>query len=90
MLVMAVGLFRLCQWAGAHWTGMPGAVRFVSSASFCVYLVHPFFQALAKPAFFLTLPVYCAVPAQAALLLALSLGAYWVLRRIPVVNRWLI
>ena len=32
----------------------------------------------------------CAVPAQAALLLALSLGAYWVLRRIPVVNRWLI
>ena len=90
VLVMAVGLFRLCQWAGAHWTGMPGAVRFVSSASFCVYLIHPYFQALAKPAFFLTLPVYCAVPAQAALLLALSLGAYWVLRRIPVVNRWLI
>ncbi len=26
----------------------------------------------------------------AALLLALSLGAYWVLRRVPVVNRWLI
>lgn len=90
VLVMAVGVFRLCQWAGERRREMPGAVRFISQASFCVYLVHPFFQALARPAFFLTLPVYFAVPLQAALLLVLSLGAYWVLRRIPVVNRWLI
>lgn len=89
VLVMAVGLFRFCQWAGERWE-MPGIVRFVSSASFCIYLVHPFFQALAKPAFFLTLPVYFAVPAQALLLLVLSGAAYCVLKRIPVVNRWLI
>ena len=89
VLVMAVGIFRFCQWAGERWE-MPGIVRFVSSASFCIYLVHPFFQALAKPAFFLTLPVYFAVPAQALLLLVLSGAAYCVLKRIPVVNRWLI
>lgn len=89
-LLMAIGIFRFCQWAGDRRRELPGAVRFVSQASFCVYLVHPFFQALAKPAFFLTLPVYFAVPAQAALLLVLSLGAYWVLRRVPVVSRWLI
>lgn len=89
-LMMAAGIFRLCQWAGEHWRTMPGAVRFLSSASFCIYLIHPFFQALAKPSFFLSLPVYYAVPAQAALLLVLSGAAYCVLRRIPVVNRWLI
>lgn len=90
VLVMAAGLFRFCQWAGTHWTNLPRLVGFISSASFCIYLVHPFFQALAKPSFFLTLPVYFAVPAQAGLLLVLSGAAYCILRRIPVVNRWLI
>ena len=90
ILVMAVGVFRLSQWWGLRWGETPKAVRFLSAASFCVYLVHPFFQALAVPSLFLALPVWLAVPAQAAVLLSLSLAAYWVLRRLPVVGRWLI
>lgn len=90
VLVMAAGVFRLCQWADGRWTRLPRAVGFLSAASFCVYLVHPFFQYLAAPERFLALPVYWSVPLQAAALLALSLLAYLVLRRTPVVNRWLI
>ena len=63
---------------------------FLSAASFCVYLVHPFFQYLAVPDRFLALPVYWSVPLQAALLLGLSLLTYLGLRRVPVVSRWLI
>jgi len=90
ILVMAVGIFRLCQWRSAQWAEIPQPVRFLSSASFCVYLVHPFFQSIAFPSRFLAMPVWLAVPAQAAVLLALSLAAYWVLRRLPVVGKWLI
>lgn len=90
VLVMAVSVFRLGQWVGGHWSQPPRAVRFLSAASFCVYLIHPFFQALVLPDRFLSLPVYWSVPLQAAVLLALSLAAYLVLRRIPFVKRWLI
>lgn len=90
VLVMAAGVFRLCQWAAGRWTRLPRWVGFLSAASFCVYLVHPFFQYLALPDRFLALPVYWSVPLQAAALLGLSLLAYLGLRRIPVVNRWLI
>lgn len=90
VLVMAAGVFRLCQWAAGRWAGTPRPVRLLSAASFCVYLVHPFFQYLAVPDRFLALPVYWSVPLQAAALLALSLLAYGALSRIPVVKRWLI
>ena len=94
VLMMAAGVFRLCQcWAG------PGAsrggrlsrpVRFLSQGSFCVYLIHPFFQGLAGREFFEANPPVWSVPAQVVLLLALSCASYAVLRKIPLVNRWLI
>lgn len=90
VLVMAVGVFRLCQWADGRRARLPRAVGFLSAASFCVYLVHPFFQYLALPDRFLALPAYWSIPLQAAALLALSLLAYLGLRRVPVVSRWLI
>lgn len=90
VLVMAAGVFRLCQWTAGRWAETPRPVRLLSAASFCVYLVHPFFQYLAVPDRFLALPVYWSVPLQAAVLLALSLLAYGALSRIPVVKRWLI
>lgn len=90
VLVMGVGVFRLCQWAAAHWEQPPEAVRFLSSASFCVYLVHPVFQHLAAPDWFLSMPVYWSVPLQVLVLLILSLAVYWLLSRIPAVRRWLI
>lgn len=90
VLVMGVGVFRLCQWAAGHWEHTPGAVRFLSLASFCVYLVHPVFQHYAAPDWFLSMPVYWSVPLQAAILLGLSLVVYWLLSRVPAVRRWLI
>lgn len=90
VLMMAVGVFRLCQWAAGRWPQMPRFVSFMSRASFCVYLIHPFFQYHAAPHRFLAMPVYWAVPLQAVVLLALSLAAYLVFRRIPLVKRWLI
>lgn len=90
VLVMAVGVFRLCQWIAGCWARTPRPVRFLSGASFCVYLVHPFFQYLTVPGRFLALPVYWSVPLQAAVLLALSLLAYGALSRIPAAKRWLI
>lgn len=90
VLLMAAGMFRLCQWVSGRWSHTPGAVRLLSGASFCVYLVHPLFQYLVVPDRFLSMAVYWSVPLQAAVLLALSLAVYGVLRRVPVVNRWLI
>lgn len=95
VLLMAAGIFRLCQ----RWADCPasprgerasGLIQFLSQGSFCVFLIHPFFQGLDRRAWFESLPSYWAIPAQAALLLSLSYGAYWFLRRIPAVNRWLI
>ena len=83
-------MFRLCQWATAHWNRPPRPVQFLSAASFCVYLVHPFFQSLTVRTPLAALPPWWGIPLHAAVLLALSLAAYLVLRRIPTVNRWLI
>ena len=70
--------------------GPAALCRFSLRASFCVYLIHPFFQWLARQSFFEALPPLWSIPLQALLLLGLSLCAYLVLCRIPVVNRWLI
>lgn len=90
-VLMAVGVFRLAQW-GMDGRAVPRWVRFLSAGSFCVYLVHPFFQLVVNQHvvdFNLLSPVW-AVPAQSALLLLLSLAAYLVLRRIPWVKSWII
>ena len=88
VLLMAAGVFRLCQRLGRD--GVPEPVLYLSRASFCVYLIHPYFQWLTRQAFFETLSPVWAVPAQALLLLGLSAAAYEVLRRVPVVSRWII
>lgn len=90
VLMMAAGVFRVCQWIAGRWKQTPGAVVFLSGASFCVYLIHPYFQHYAWPDWFVAMPVYWSVPLQALVLLALGLAAYLILRRIPVVRRWLI
>lgn len=90
VLMMAAGVFRLCQWIGGRWGRTPRCVVFLSGASFCVYLVHPFFQHYAVPDWFLARPIYWSVPLQILALLVLSLLTYLVLSRVPVVKRWLI
>lgn len=88
-VLMAAAIFRLAQALSQRWD-LPLFVAFLSQASFCVYLIHPFFQWLARQSFFEALPPLWGTPLQAFLLLGLSLCAYLVLRRIPIVNRWLI
>lgn len=87
----AAGLYGWCVsrfsgGAGPRWS------KTVSQASFCVYLVHLFFlEALVSRGFSAGAysPVW-AVPALTAAVFAVSLGVWLILRRIPVVNRWLI
>lgn len=87
----AAGLYGWCVsrfsgGAGPRWS------KTVSQASFCVYLVHLFFlEELVSRGFSAGAysPVW-AVPALTAAVFAVSFGVWLILRRIPVVNRWLI
>ena len=66
--------------------------EYLSGASFCVYLVHLFIlyvlDAVGVNA--LLLPCIVSVPLITLLLLAVSCAIYFVLSKIPVVNRYLI
>lgn len=64
----------------------------ISRASFCIYLVHLFFlDHLMSHGFAAgTYPPIFAVPALVAALFLGSFAVWLVLRRIPIVNRWLI
>lgn len=91
MCLLAVGIYQLCGQARLpHW-----AVRlteWISRGSFCVFLVHIFFLKTFAH-FGLTAqvgPAIVTVPMMTLLLLGCSMAVYALLRRIPVVNRWLI
>lgn len=91
MCLLAVGIYQLCGQARLPvW-----AVRlteWISRGSFCVFLVHIFFLKTFAH-FGLTAqvgPAIVTVPMMTLLLLGCSMAVYALLRRIPVVNRWLI
>ena len=67
-------------------------VRFISDASFCVYLVHVFFLYLCRHIGFTTelFSGLASVPAITAAIFLSSCGVYAILSRIPLVNKWLI
>lgn len=88
-ILMGVAVFRIAQTL-AEDRSLPSFISFLSRGSFCVYLIHPFFQLVTRERFWEALPPLWGTPLQAALLLVLSLAAYWVLRKIPLVSRWLI
>lgn len=91
--LLAAGIFSLVTSTTKH-----GAHRFewwaprLSQASFCIYLVHVFFIYLFEK-FGLTvhlLPCILSIPLIALINLMLSYGVYLLLKRIPLVNRWLV
>lgn len=89
--LMAVGLFGFVSAKGKS-VPCPGVWGTLSKASFCVYLVHDFFNILLRhwginTAKFAPL---ASVPLLSLGVMALSLGVWFVLSRIPVVNRYLI
>lgn len=91
MCLMATGVYGLCQ--DARLPARAAAVtEYISRASFCVFLVHLFFlKTLAH--FGVTAqmgPAAVTVPALSLALLGCGCAVYAVLRRIPVVNRYLV
>ena len=66
--------------------------RSCCGSSFCIYLVHLFFlDYFASHGFAAGIyPPIWAVPALVAALFSAGFAVWLVLRRIPIVNRWLI
>ncbi len=87
--LQAAGLFGLLSGAKPRRTGL---VRYVSRASFCVYLVHIFIvYGAAKLGWsVLLLPCAVSIPLAALVTLAVSCGIYFVLSKIPFVRSYLV
>ncbi len=87
--LQAAGLFALLSGVRLRHTGF---VRYVAKASFCVYLVHIFvvYGAAKLGWSVLLLPCAVSIPLAALVTLAVSCGIYFVLSKIPGVNRYLI
>lgn len=89
--LQAAGIYGFCVSAFSGRERLRGAET-VSGASFCIYLVHLFFLdelALRGIAAGIYPPIW-AVPAITLFLFGCGFGVWLVLRRIPLVNRYLI
>ena len=91
MCLEAVGIYGLCMTARIS-LAVGRAAEEVSRASFCVFLVHVFFlKTFARLGLTaLVGPAAVTVPLLSLLLLGCGCAVYAVLRRIPVVNKYLI
>lgn len=91
MCLVAAGVYGLCL--PIHFPdAVSRGLEYLSKASFCVFLVHIFFLKLFAY-FGITArigPAIITVPMMTILLLGCSCLVYEVLRRIPLVNRYLI
>ena len=89
--LMAYGIFGAARCLCDGKQSTPRLARLVK-ASFCVYLAHhAFVMAFRQLGFDLTImPPLIAAPVQGAAVFALSLAVWWVLSKIPFVNRHLI
>lgn len=91
--LLAMGLFGLCYNLRASIKGLTSAViTKISKASFCIYLAHVFILHLFD---FLSIsvngfPCLISIPVLSCVNFALSYVCYYVLSKIPFVNRWLI
>ncbi len=91
--LLATGIYTLCTHIGEKMGERLCAVtKYVSKASFCLYLTHMFgIYLLARHGFSVASsnPIY-AVPLTVLILFAGGLAVYAVLSHIPVVNKWLV
>ena len=89
--LQAAGIYGFCVSAFSHKEKWPAAET-ISKASFCIYLVHLFFldflnaRGIAAGIY----PPIWMVPVLVAVMFAAGFGVWLVLRRIPVVNKYLI
>lgn len=87
--LLAAGLFVLCSAETRVRNSKP--VELLSRASFCIYLVHVFvISLLQKAGIFDFSPVAVSILLVCVINLAASFGIWFVLRKIPFVNKWLI
>lgn len=86
----AAGIFGLCQTRRAEKGN--GLFRYLSLASFCVYLSHMLIVKRLKLAGFMDLTdtSVLMIPLVVVTVLAACLILYWILSHIPLVKRWLI
>lgn len=91
MCLLAVGVYQLCGEIQLP-ARLARLTEWISRGSFCVFLVHVFFlKTFARLGLTAQVgPAIVTVPMMTVLLLACGMAAYELLRRIPVVNRWLI
>lgn len=87
--LMAYGVFGLCAGLRKPDGFFGSAVEKLSRGAFCIYLVHAFFLPVLTP-LVTWFPRLLSIPLLTLANLLLSLGVYEVLRRVPVVCRWLI
>ena len=89
--LQAVGIFGL---GSSLWKGRPPSrlTETVSRASFCIYLIHPLFLDLLEERDISSASLHglWAAPMLSVLLLLAGLACWLVLRKVPVVNRYLI
>lgn len=91
--LLAMGLFGLCYDLGARIKGKASAaVTKISKASFCIYLVHVFILRLFNSLNISvnSFPCLISIPVLSCVNLALSYCCYYILSKIPFVNKWLI
>lgn len=92
--LMAAGLFTLLCRLGSALRGRRSGdfVTVISRSSFCIYLVHVawlrVFQHLGLTA--AAFAPIVSVPLLALCIAAVSWGCWWLLSKVPVVNRWLV
>ena len=96
VLLSAMAVFELCRAAGANLADHPAACRAAAHMSVCsfgVYLAHPFFpERLADryPAFpACALPLWLAIPLAALAIFAAAYAVSALVRKIPLVGKYL-
>ena len=89
--LQAIGIFGLCTTVFSRSEKAP-LLKTVSNASFCIYLVHLFVLGLLDVlgCNAATLNPLWSAPIMGAVILLCSFVVWLILKRIPIVNRWLI
>ncbi len=90
--VMAVGIFSLARFIRpGKW--LQKLISYISKASFCIYLIHMFVLYILEGCFsvngFIMSPAL-SIPLISLFTLAVCVGVYGIISKIPVINKWII
>lgn len=90
--LMAIGFFSFVQKTNIKKRVVVKTISYVSKASFCVYLIHILVMYILKKNGINTkfAPVIFSIPAYAISIFSISVFAYFILSKIPLIKKWLI